>query len=141
MSATLILAMTLGAPGPKEKPKGEIDIVGEWLVVSQERNGKPDGPFADSLSFTADGKWGRVFEGKPAKNCEKYELDTTAKPATLNLLFTPDTNVRGAFGIVRVDGDTLTFCYSYNSRVRATQFEAAEGSGYTLMVLKRKKKD
>jgi uncharacterized protein (TIGR03067 family) len=141
MSATLILALSLAAPGPKEKPKGEIDILGEWVFVSQERNGKPETPFADSMSFTADGKWGRVIEGKPLKNCEKYELDSTAKPAILNLLFTPETNAVGAFGIVRVDGDTLTFCYSFSNRARASKFEAAEGSGYTLLVMKRKKKD
>ena len=139
MNVMLILALSLAAPGPKEKPKAEIDIVGEWVAVSQERNGKPETPFADSMTFTADGKWSRVFEGKPLKNCEKYELDATAKPATLNLLFTPETNLRGAFGIVRVDGDTLTFCYSFSNRTRASKFEAGEGSGYTLLIMKRKK--
>src|SRR5262249_41344620 len=131
-STLLIVALTLGAPGPKEKPKAEIDIVGEWVVVSQERNGKPEKPIADSMSFRADGKWGRVFEGRQMRNCDKYVLDATANPANLNLIFTPETNVSGMFGIVRIDGDKLTFCFSFNDRALASKFEAAEGSGYTL---------
>src|SRR5947207_731989 len=111
----LALALSLGAPGPKDAPKKGIDIVGEWIVESQEQNGKPVTAFADSLSFAADGKWARTFEGKPARNCEKYVLDVNEKLATLDLLFTPDTNIRGLFAIVRVDGDNLTLCYSYRS--------------------------
>jgi uncharacterized protein (TIGR03067 family) len=133
------MALSLAAPGPKEKPKAEIDIVGEWVAVSQERHGKPDKPFADSMSFTADVKWSRVFEGKAMRNCERYKLDVTAKPAILDLLFTPETNAVGVFGIVRVDGDTLTFCFSYSNRTSASKFEAAEGSGYMLLIMKRKK--
>jgi uncharacterized protein (TIGR03067 family) len=140
-TSLLITLFARGAPAAKEKPKGGIDIVSEWVAVSQEYDGKPAMPIADSLTFMADGKWERVFQGKPMKNCEKYVLDVTEKPATLDLLFTPDTNAAGLFGIVRVDGDTLTICYSYNSKVRAQKFAAETGSGYTLLIMKRKKKE
>jgi uncharacterized protein (TIGR03067 family) len=137
----LTAALTLGAPTIKDPPKKGIDIVGEWIVESQEQDGKPVKPIAESMTFAADGKWARTLEGKLTKNSEKYVLDATAKPATLDLLFTRDTALRGLFGIVRVNGDTLTFCYSYRSDVRASKFEAAEGSGYALVVMKRKKKE
>jgi uncharacterized protein (TIGR03067 family) len=136
----LSLALSVGAPAAKDKPKGDIDIVGEWLVVSQELDGKPDKPFADSLTFAADGKWERVFEGKPARNCDKYIVDTTAKPATLDLLFTKDTNIRGLYGIVRVDGDILTLSYGHRSDVRPQKFESVAGSSNALVILKRKPK-
>lgn len=141
MNATLLtIALVLAAPAPKERPKAGIDIVGEWVVVSQEIDGKPDTPIVVSMSFASDGKWGQTFVGdKAAKNCEKYELNAAAKPATLDLLFTPETNIAGVYGIVRVDGDTLKFCYGYSPTIRASKFEAAARSGYTLMVLKRKK--
>jgi uncharacterized protein (TIGR03067 family) len=134
------VALVLAAPAPKERPKPGIDIVGEWIVVSQEIDGKPDTPITVSMSFRADGKWGRTFVGaKVAKDCGKYEVDGSAKPAKLDLLFTPGANISGLYGIVRVDGDTLKFCYGYSPEVRASKFEAAKGSGYTLIVLERKK--
>jgi uncharacterized protein (TIGR03067 family) len=144
MNATLALGVVLsiGAPASKEKPKSEIDIVGEWIVVSQEIDGKPDTPIIVSMSFTADGQWGQTFVGdKAAKNCEKYVLSATAKPATLDLIFTPDTNISGVYGIVRVDGDTLKFCYGYSPKARPSKFDTTMGSGHTLVVLTRKKKD
>src|SRR5262245_45731396 len=129
MNSTLLtLAVVLAAPAPKERPKAGIDIVGEWIVVSQESDGKPDTPIIVSMSFTADGKWGRTFVGaKAATDCGKYEVDARAKPAMLDLLFTPGANVSGLYGIVRVDGDTLQFCYGYDPEVRASKFEAAKG--------------
>lgn len=139
MHATIALALLLSAPAPKDAPKID-NIVGEWTVVNQERDGKAGSFFSDSMSFTADGKWGRVYEGKEARNCEKYVLDTTAKPGTIDLIFTKDTNVAGAYGIVRIDGDTLTMCLNYSSRVRPDKFESPAGSSNMLIVMKRVKK-
>lgn len=143
MNVTLLtLAVVLTAPGPKERPKPGIDILGEWIVVRQEIDGQPDKPIVVSMSFAADGKWGRTFVGaKAAIDSGTYEVDARAKPAVFDLLFTPGANITGLYGIVRIDGDTLQFCYAYSPDARASKFEAARGSGYTLMVLERKKKD
>jgi len=142
MQASLVLAaFILGAPAPKDAPKKELDIVGEWTVVNQERDGKGgDYFFADTMSFTAEGKWARTYRGKEGKNSDKYVVDTTAKPATIDLLFTKDTNVAGAYGIARLDGDTLTLCLNYSSRGRPSKFESPVGSSNMLIVLKRAKK-
>jgi uncharacterized protein (TIGR03067 family) len=139
-ASLLIVILSLGAPASKDPPPKEPSILGEWVAVSQEANGKPATPFADVLVFKPDGKWERVFEGRALRNCEKYEFGATAKPATLSLIFTPETNVAGAFGIIRVDGDTMTFSFGYNSRVRPQTFTTEAGSGNSVLVLTRKAK-
>jgi uncharacterized protein (TIGR03067 family) len=141
MQATIALTVfILAAPAPKDAPKKD-DIVGEWTVVNQKQDGKAaEYLFADSMSFAADGKWGRVFKGREARNCEKYVVDSTAKPATIDLIFTKDTNVAGAYGIARLDGDTLTLCLNYSSQGRPSKFESPTGSSNMLIVMKRVKK-
>jgi uncharacterized protein (TIGR03067 family) len=146
MTATLLgLALAVGAPHLKDTEKAPT-IVGEWEVETITTNGRKSA-VGNGLryTFTADGKWLIHRDGKetsPTIN-RGFTADAKPNPATVDLTTSrPGGPENRLIGIYKVDGDTLTICGTRAKGAdRPTRFEAPEGSGNTMYVLKRARKE
>lgn len=139
------LALGVGAPALKEKDKAP-SMVGEWEVESVTTNGTQS-PAGTGLryTFTDDGKWLIARNGKessPTIN-RGFTEDRKPNPPTVDLVTSrPGGPESRMIGIYKIEGDTLTICGTRTKGGdRPTKFEALEGSGNTLYVLKRPKKE
>jgi uncharacterized protein (TIGR03067 family) len=139
------LALGLGAPALKDKEKAP-SIVGEWEVESITSNGTQS-PAGSGLryTFTEDGKWVISRNGKETSPTITRQFVSDVKPnlPTVDLVTArpggPETRM---VGIYKIDGDTLTICGTRAKGAdRPTRFEAPEGSGNIIYVLKRPKKE
>src|SRR5262245_9721120 len=128
------------APGLKDPPS--TAIIGDWVAVNAQKDGDTV-TFAPGLfrfTFAADGRW--VQSPGRAETIGRYEMDATASPAAIDL-FPPPTKpadrTAPGLGIFRASGDKLEICVRSGPGERPTVFAAGDGSGATLMTLKRVK--
>jgi uncharacterized protein (TIGR03067 family) len=148
MSATLLigLALAVGAPGPKETPKKEATIVGEWIGEKAIAGGKelPVPPGGISFTFMADGQM-MVKEGVKREKADtgSYKLDPKKDPAEIDLVPPMKKNDPIVQGIYKLDGDTLILCFGRGApgKERPKKFESPEGSDLIVITMKRAKKD
>jgi uncharacterized protein (TIGR03067 family) len=139
--ALVVLAVgLLFAADAKDKDKTDDDrIKGTWLLQTEEQDGnqKQFEGNAITVIFAAEGK-GKVKYASGRDDLDlTYQLDATRKP--------PQITVEGGGhtlnGIYKLDGDTLTICFTKDSTAeRPAEFVAKEGDGRVLVVLKREKK-
>jgi uncharacterized protein (TIGR03067 family) len=141
------LALTVGAPAPKEAPKPAPKLEGDWVVESFEpkEGGPPDnGPGSITMTITADKIM--IKEGRREKPEEAaYTVDLTKKPATIDIRPgraggpgggpPPDLVVKG---ILSIDGDTLKLCFTKDGD-RPTEFKWDADKHVILITLKRVK--
>jgi uncharacterized protein (TIGR03067 family) len=144
-SVFLGLALVIGAPALKEKEKPPT-LEGEWEVQSVTSNGNMTlNSSGLRYTFTGDGKWliqRNGAESSPTLN-RGFTSDPKQNPPTVDLI-TNVAAVNGSrlLGIFKIEGDTLTICGTRTKGgERPTKFEAPEGSGLTLYVLKRANKE
>lgn len=145
MYASLLvgLAVTISAPAPKDAPKKESSIVGEWNGVKAVAAGKelpvPEGGV--TFTFAEDGKV-LIREGKRDKDSATYKVDPRKDPPELDLIPPPDKKEPTVHGIFKVEGDTLTLCFErgQGEGTRPTKFESPEGSRIIVITLQRAKK-
>jgi uncharacterized protein (TIGR03067 family) len=143
----LAASIVVGAPALKDPPKKDSGIVGEWVVESTMLGGKA-GKVASTLryEFTADGQWIIRRDGAAVKAVPRqYKVNEKANPATIDITYQKDGaggQPPDMLGIYKIDGDTLTLCYTPGGGERPTTFEPADGVKVAVLVLKRvKKKD
>jgi len=146
MTVTVLagLALTIGAPALKDPPAKAPNIVGEWDVESVTVNGMPSGiKGGTKYTFTADGKWLIERSGKPIVGPDRgFKTDPKASPPKVDLISSTAAAGTLLLGIYKVEGDTLTICGRRGNDVeRPTSFDDSEGSGTTVYVLKRAKKE
>ena len=137
---TLLLAIALTAPGPKDAPKAtaENPLLGEWMVESHVSSGKPIAQIGktERITITKD-RWKIAKEGESESN---LALDATKDPPHIDVWVPAqgdDDKYTRARGIYKLDGDTLVVCYSFSDR--PTKFESLPKSGVWMMTLKRVK--
>ena len=132
----LALAVAVAAPLGKDAKKDPPSIVGEWLAESAVEGGKPDNPPPGTTwTFTADGKSILTVGGMKDRDESTYTTDPKKDPAWIDIMAARD---RAAMrGIYKVEGDTLTLCVLDGPGDRPTKFEAAAGSKFVLITLKR----
>lgn len=140
------LALVLAAPGTKDAPKKDPpSLVGEWVGEQAVAGGMtlpvPDGGIV--FTFAADGTLS-VREGNRSKpDAGSYKADPKKDPSEIDLMPPPDKKEPMLQGIYKLDGDTLTLCFSRTGQgaERPKKFESPEGSELIVMTLKRVKKD
>jgi uncharacterized protein (TIGR03067 family) len=143
----LLTLQPLGVPAQDKAAKEEkldpAKLVGTWVYVSGVKNGEK----LDQKHFGKDDRVSLTKEtitltGEAGKFVMKYTLDAKKSPATISMEMTESPFGAGATatGIVQVEGDQLTICYAAKGPA-PTKFEAKEGSGFHLFVLKRTAKD
>jgi uncharacterized protein (TIGR03067 family) len=142
-SALVGLAVLVAAPAPKEAPKKDPGIVGEWIAEKMVAGGMemplPPGGTATFI-FAADGKL-IVREGPKEKPDEaSYTVDTKKSPAEIDLIPPAKEKMGNMPGIFKIEGDTLTLCFTFMGE-RPKSFESPAGATTMLMTLKRVKKD
>jgi len=141
--AVLGISVAVAAPLPKERVKPMPSVVGEWVVETETKGGeeqpKEGEPF--SYLFRDDGSWALLQRGRLFADYRRYTTEPKATPATIDL-FPPGTGTQPWYrGIYKVDGDTLTICYSDRGEPRPTTFESTAHSTSTLKVFKRVKQE
>lgn len=154
MIRSLTLALLMAVPAlviaddkKPEKPaatpeKGEkgakfdaAKLVGDWKVSEGTKAGEKSGPDLgkDVVTITKDKMslkaGGMDFEFS-------YKVDDTKDPVAIDLEITLPEGLKGskAPGIVKVDGDKFTLCYSPMSGTRPTKFESTKENGFFLFV-------
>jgi uncharacterized protein (TIGR03067 family) len=142
-STLLVTVLAVGAPALKDPPKKEVNIVGEWVVESQTSGGAVvKSPAPQTYTFSADGTWTVTRGGKGiGKGARSYVLDKTTSPASIDLKTNPAAARPSMTGIVKVEHDVLTLCYSRGGEDRPTKFESPEDSNVILIVLRRVNKE
>jgi len=136
MSPLLVaLAMTVGAPGPKDKPAA-LNLTGEWEVTAYILNGMESPPgvhikFATGGTTTFfGGESDLIFEGT-------YTFDPKKSPAEVDIEFRGKA-ATPMICIVKPEGDGLLLSFTQTG-TRPTKFESPVGSGVGLLTLKRVK--
>lgn len=147
MNTTLLITvLVVGAPALKDPPKKELKIEGDWVVESQVTGGRPlKSSIERHYIFSADGKWTMTSARAKAKNAPSlartYAIDASTNPASIDMKTSSGLTQPNMVGIVKIDGDTLTLCYSRAGEERPRTFESPENSSIILIVMKRVKKE
>jgi uncharacterized protein (TIGR03067 family) len=132
------LAVAVGAPALKEA-KPDPSPVGEWTVESSVFGGKDDGVMREApiekIVITPD-RWTVVRNGD-LRGGSQIAINPKKDPPEID--FDPGMGAGGIKGIYRLDGDTLTVCYTLRGD-RPTKVESPAGSQIQMMTLKRIKK-
>jgi uncharacterized protein (TIGR03067 family) len=142
-SNLLLSLLIVGAPGPKDPPKQDVDLAGEWTKESESSAGEARPVLGKDLIFRFDPD-GKCYVRRPGEKFalhSTYILDRTANPAGFDLDLYPDRPGRLVMrGIAKSAGDTLTNCLSNaDPPVRPKTFEPAKGSATVVYVFKRAK--
>jgi uncharacterized protein (TIGR03067 family) len=131
----VLLCCLAAADAPKETELKKL--AGHWHVTQQEHGGKkvPAKKLAALVVEVADERM-TTREGDEVKEEARIvRLDSEAKPAAIDLK--ADKLVQG---IWKLSGDTLTICVAEPGKDRPKEFAGKEGTGHTLLVLKKMKK-
>ena len=142
-SAVLGVILAVAAPVPKDPPKKELPVVGEWEGVKAIAGGKEDPLPGGGVTFTfaADGKYYARAADMERPREGTYTVDPKADPAHMDMIPPADDGDRVVLkGIWKVEGDTLTMCFGRrvkDANERPTKFESPEGGNVVLMTFKR----
>ncbi len=145
MHASLLLsvAIVVGAPALKSRPKGNTDIAGEWVVQRVETSGRRRPPPRGELRyiFHADGKL-IVARGerKLGGDDRGYTFDPHKNPAALDLVAdVTEQEPTITHCIYKIEGDVMTLLIPRGRRERPSKFEVSRESPGTIYTLKRSK--
>ena len=123
------------AKGEKAAKFDATKLVGDWKVSEGTKAGEKAGPDLgkDVVTITKDKmslkSGGMDFEFS-------YKVDDSKDPVAIDMEITMPEGLKGskAPGIVKVDGDKFTLCYSPMSGTRPTKFESTKDNGFFLFV-------
>jgi uncharacterized protein (TIGR03067 family) len=130
--------MTIGAPGLKDLPKpapSDNQLLGEWVVESHMYSGKPIRQTGKPDRVTITKYHWVVNESEAETN---LALDPTKDPPQINWWIPAQGEETRVRGIYKMQGDTLTVCYSIGPE-RPKEFDSPARSQIWLMTLKRVK--
>jgi uncharacterized protein (TIGR03067 family) len=128
----VVVGLALAAPRLKDPPKLALPIVGQWQLVEM------DGAKSDfmTIEYFADGTTARTDKNARPGFRWRYTTDASVAPARLDYLYDdkpPD------LCIFKVDGNTLTVCYSLGDKARPKEF--GQPRTRTLVFQRVKQKD
>lgn len=138
MTTSLLLVLAIAAPAPKDGGKAPAPtdhaLVGEWVVESHVASGKPLPRVGKVERITISRDRWKVTKELEAESC--LSLDPAKDPPEIDVWVPAQEEEARCRGIYKLDGDTLTVCYTMG-KDRPTKFESAPKSGVWLMTLKR----
>ncbi|MGH9408920.1 MAG: TIGR03067 domain-containing protein [Vicinamibacterales bacterium] len=115
-------------------------LQGAWIVRTLQHDGRrvPPSEFVDARIVVDGDRFTSFGMGVPYGGT--LTIDDTARPKTLDMLFTTGhaAGVRHA-GVYKLSDDAWTFCLAMRGTARPTRFAAAPGSGFALERLTRSK--
>jgi uncharacterized protein (TIGR03067 family) len=155
MKTACFLALSLGAlvtaknfeqddPSKADRDKlqgtwSTVTLVNDGNTVVDEKTPPKPGP-ATKLVYDAN-KW-LIKVGDKTVASGIFKIDSTKKPKEIDIL--DDSGVKNdktKLGIFEVDGDTYKFCLAPAGKPRPSEFTSKAGSGHSLGLSKREKKD
>jgi uncharacterized protein (TIGR03067 family) len=133
----MLVGLVAGADGKKDDAKADQErLKGTWTIVSIERDGKAnENAVGGKVTFDGDTM---TFKVKDNEHKGTFKLDPTKKPRQIDL--TPgdgpekDKVVEGIYSLKK---DELKICIAHPGNERPKDFESKEGSGHSLVTLKR----
>ena len=151
MSRHVLLAsalLALAGAGPHawsaeaEKDKAvkqfKESLQGRWQMTSRIQDGVPsEAKLIKNRTVVFVGDEYTVRDGEKTVSELSYKIDPTKKPAWLDVV--PKDAKDGDAGIIKLEGDTLTFCVALGGP-RPTDFKSEKGDGRLLVEFKRVKK-
>jgi uncharacterized protein (TIGR03067 family) len=142
--AGLLLAAVAAAGASPKEDAGKKDLEGmqgDWAAESMERDGMKL-PDDDARAFfrTVKGNSYTVHRYSKQISAGTFRLDASKTPRTIDFIPSVPAKGKPILGIYRLEGDTLTLCYSAPGKPRPREFSAKEGTGNTLAVWVREKK-
>jgi uncharacterized protein (TIGR03067 family) len=134
MSQLLVaLALSVAAPGLKDKPAPEPTLIGEWVPESVTAGGRGIRPGLDKWVFGLDGTFAIWANGKVVQS-GPFTRDPKAAPGTLDL---GQAGGRGPADLCRfqIDGETLTLSVGHDQGERPADLRP--GPKVTVWIFKR----
>lgn len=135
----IVVSLLVAADDTKKADEAAKQIEGAWQGVSLEQDGNKND---DADNFTVkikDGKYEAKI-GDEATGKGRLKLDPTKKPHAMDIMVEEGANSgETQLGIYEVKDGILKICFAKPDKPRPTEFSAKEGSGNTLVVLKRRK--
>jgi uncharacterized protein (TIGR03067 family) len=147
LAFALALALAAAAEDKKDdaNAKDLKTMQGDWAGDSFTRDGMAFPPDdAQALFRTVKGDRYTLSRFRKKVGSGKFTIDATKSPREIT--FYPDAPPKGKPapampGIYKIEGDRITMCYPAPGGKRPTKFEAPEGSGLSLVVWVREKKE
>jgi len=132
-----LLLEVVAAPGLKEPPNDLKKLQGDWTIESWVQVGQAVQMQA-TWTFKSD-KYTLDMAGNREEG--NIKLDKQKKHPTIDLAITEGTcQGKDQPGIYKLDGDTLTLCFSWPGVAdRPTDFASTADNRWILITLKRKK--
>lgn len=138
----LAAIVLIGAEPQADATKKDLErMQGRWTVQQAHRDGK-DAPAEalEKMSVKIDGNKLTIDDAESAREeIAELALDPSENPAKIDLKVNHPGDQQTLQGIYKIDGDTLSICWTKHSGARPTEFAAKAGSDHVLFVLKRKK--
>ena len=133
----LLLCVTIRGEGVSNDLE---KLAGGWTCVSATNDGKAVAEETVKklhLTVTKEGRY-KTELGNQVLFDSTCKVDPARNPRHIDLIGTECANKgKAAQGIYKLDGDTLTICYTMPGQERPKAFESQAGSGATLVVWKR----
>lgn len=137
--ALIVVSLSLAADDTKKADESAKKIEGVWQGVSLEQDGNKNDDANNLTVEIKDGKY-EVKMGDETTGKGKLKLDPTKKPHALDIEVEEGANSgQTQLGIYEVEDGMLKICFAQADKPRPKEFSAKEGSGNTLVVLKRRK--
>jgi uncharacterized protein (TIGR03067 family) len=135
----LVVSLLLAADDTQKADKAAKQIEGVWQAVSLEQDGNKNDEANNFTVKIEDGKY-EAKMGEETTSKGELKLDPTKKPHAMDIMVEEGANSgQTQLGIYEVKDGNLKICFAQADKPRPTEFSAKEGSGNTLIVLKRRK--
>ncbi|MFK7820498.1 MAG: TIGR03067 domain-containing protein [Planctomycetaceae bacterium] len=113
-------------------------LIGTWAYESGSRAGEKVSAERLAGAITVTENKFTIPAGPTDKFIMKYSIKSNAKFDMIDLEIESGPAPEGkALGIVRIEGDTMMFCYDSTGMKRPTDFKTTEEDGFFMFTLKR----
>jgi uncharacterized protein (TIGR03067 family) len=141
IACVFVIGLLLGADQPSDAAKKDLEkLQGEWKAEKAQRGGLDAPPdILGKLKLKVSGNTMSIDAGEARDEKATVTLDPSKNPAAIDIKPARDEKDI-ALGIYKLDGDTLTICWSKKGGERPTEFVSKKDTEQVLFVLKRQKK-
>jgi uncharacterized protein (TIGR03067 family) len=143
--ASALTALVVGGPHTRSADDAKDEVVKrfkealqcKWQMTARIQDGVPsEAELIKNRTVTFEGDNYTVRDGVTVVGELSYKVDPAKKPAWLDVTVKDGDSAQG---IIKLEGDTLTFCIG-NDSSRPSAFKSERGDGRLLVEFKKVKK-